>query len=258
MSSWEPPPVTSLYVHVPFCAQKCQYCAFYSEAAEGALVNRYVGALIAELELVAGELQPRTIFIGGGTPSLLNLRQWERILQALGRLDLLTAEEWTVECNPATVSLDKARLLRAAGVTRVSMGVQSLNDALLDRLGRPDQGLAPEFTSLSGSRVAGWAYTVRGQMRPSDGPGDPVKMAACEGVGPDEVTVWAGDGHGVCYFGELIALGMRERGCVGAIVDGGVRDIEDVRRMQEAGIDYVLVASALHDGKITPEDVKRL
>src|SRR5919106_1798918 len=68
---------------------------------------------------------------------------------------------------------------------------------VLDRLGRPDQGLAPEFTSLSGNRVAGWAYTVRGQMRPYDGSGDPAKMAACEGVRPDEVTIWAGDGHGV-------------------------------------------------------------
>src|SRR5947209_20342074 len=105
-------PITSLYVHVPFCAQKCSYCAFFSEAASGALVNRYVDALIAEMEIVAGDLQPKTVFFGGGTPSLLNLRQWEQILTAMHRLKLLAAEEWTVECNPATVSLDKARLLR--------------------------------------------------------------------------------------------------------------------------------------------------
>src|SRR5205823_3228344 len=128
--------VTSLYVHVPFCAHKCEYCAFYSEAAQGDRVNRYIAALIRELELVAGELGPRTVFFGGGTPSLLNLRQWEQILKAMERLDLLGAAEWTVECNPATVSLDKARLLRAGGVNRISMGVQSLNEELLDRLGR--------------------------------------------------------------------------------------------------------------------------
>jgi oxygen-independent coproporphyrinogen-3 oxidase len=121
---------------VPFCAQKCEYCAFYSEAASGELVNRYVAALVRELEIVAADCAPETIFFGGGTPSLLNLRQWEIILEAMRRLRLTGAGEWTVECNPATVSADKARLLRSAGVNRISMGVQSLDAALLERLGR--------------------------------------------------------------------------------------------------------------------------
>jgi oxygen-independent coproporphyrinogen-3 oxidase len=130
------PPVTSLYVHVPFCARKCSYCAFYSEASDGELVNRYITALIREMEWVAEDLRPRTVFFGGGTPSLLNLKQWERVLVAMDRFGLLGAEEWTVECNPATVSLEKARLLKCGGVNRISMGVQSLNEGLLDRLGR--------------------------------------------------------------------------------------------------------------------------
>jgi oxygen-independent coproporphyrinogen-3 oxidase len=95
-----------------------------------------VDALIRELELIAGDVAPRTVFFGGGTPSLLNLRQWEKILGAMEQLKLLGAQEWTVECNPATVSLDKARLLRSFGVNRVSMGVQSLDEGLLERLGR--------------------------------------------------------------------------------------------------------------------------
>ncbi len=128
--------VASLYIHVPFCAQKCAYCAFYSEPSGGDLINRYVAALIRELELVADDLKPKTIFFGGGTPSLLNLRQWEQILRAMERLHLLGAEEFTVECNPATVSADKAKLLRDFGVNRVSMGVQSLDESLLDHLGR--------------------------------------------------------------------------------------------------------------------------
>jgi len=128
--------VTSLYVHVPFCAQKCAYCAFYSEAASGDRVNRYVDALVGELGIVANDLKPRTVFFGGGTPSLLNRRQWEKILRAMEQLDLLGAEEFTVECNPATVSPDKAKLLRDFGVNRISMGVQSLDEDLLDRLGR--------------------------------------------------------------------------------------------------------------------------
>jgi oxygen-independent coproporphyrinogen III oxidase len=128
--------VTSLYVHVPFCAQKCAYCAFYSEASSGELINRYTTALIREMEIVADDLKPKTIFFGGGTPSLLNLRQWEQILRAMEKLNLLGAEEFTVECNPATVSADKAKLLRDFGVSRISMGVQSLDEKLLDRLGR--------------------------------------------------------------------------------------------------------------------------
>jgi len=123
-------------VHVPFCARKCAYCAFYSEAATGELTQRYVKALVRELERVAAGARPRTIFFGGGTPSVLNLRQWETVLNAMHRLNLLGANEWTVECNPATVSYDKAKLLRDFGVNRISMGVQSFDEALLERLGR--------------------------------------------------------------------------------------------------------------------------
>ncbi len=80
--------ITNLYVHVPFCAHKCEYCAFYSHAASGEIINRYVAALIREMEMVAPDLKPRTIFFGGGTPSLLNLRQWRQILKAMERLIL--------------------------------------------------------------------------------------------------------------------------------------------------------------------------
>jgi oxygen-independent coproporphyrinogen-3 oxidase len=148
--------ISSLYLHVPFCAQKCAYCAFYSEPSSGDLVNRYVAALIREMEIGANDLQPETIFFGGGTPSLLNLRQWEKILRAMEKLNLLGARpvgttcrssetaqqrsptefEFTVECNPATISSDKAKLLRDFGVNRISLGVQSLDEKLLDRLGR--------------------------------------------------------------------------------------------------------------------------
>ncbi len=128
--------VRHLYVHVPFCAHKCEYCAFYSAPPSGDQVNRYVDAIVRELELVAPRCRPETVFFGGGTPSLLNLRQWETVLDAMRRLDLLGAKEFSVECNPATVSEDKARLLRSAGVNRISMGVQSLEPALLERLGR--------------------------------------------------------------------------------------------------------------------------
>ena len=128
--------VRSLYVHVPFCAHKCEYCAFYSGPAKGDLIQRYVGAVCRELELVSSDLKPQTIFFGGGTPSLLTLKQWEQVLETMRRSGLTGATEWTVECNPATVSADKAALLKSAGVNRISMGVQSLDEGLLDRIGR--------------------------------------------------------------------------------------------------------------------------
>jgi oxygen-independent coproporphyrinogen-3 oxidase len=123
-------------VHLPFCAQKCEYCAFYSGPASGDLIQRYVQALLLELEIIAQDCRPKTVFFGGGTPSLLTLKQWESVLTTLHRLGLGNAAEFSVECNPATVSADKAALLRQFGVNRISMGVQSLDEALLDRLGR--------------------------------------------------------------------------------------------------------------------------
>ncbi len=150
------PTIRSLYVHVPFCAHKCEYCAFYSEASQGAQIDRYVDALRRELTLVAPELEPQTIFFGGGTPSLLSLKQWEVILNTMRELGLSGAREWTVECNPATVSADKARLLREGGVNRISMGVQSLDEKLLDRLGRV-HSRDMVFRSFDTLRQAGFA-----------------------------------------------------------------------------------------------------
>jgi oxygen-independent coproporphyrinogen-3 oxidase len=128
--------IEHLYIHVPFCAKKCAYCAFYSEASDGDLINRYVEALTREMEMVASDLRPKTIFFGGGTPSLLNLKQWERVFGAMDDLKLSGAKEWTVECNPATVSAEKARLFRERGVNRISMGAQTFDETLLDKLGR--------------------------------------------------------------------------------------------------------------------------
>ncbi len=147
--------IPSLYVHVPFCAHKCEYCAFYSEASNGDIISRYVDALVRELELAAHDLRPRTVFFGGGTPSILNLRQWETVLRTMQRLNLLGAAEWTIESNPATVSLDKAKLWREFGVNRVSMGVQSLDEKLLDRLGRI-HSREQVFKSFDTLRAAGF------------------------------------------------------------------------------------------------------
>jgi 4-hydroxy-4-methyl-2-oxoglutarate aldolase len=105
---------------------------------------------------------------------------------------------------------------------------------VLDTLGYLDQGLSSEFAPFpvrcDGTKLAGWAYTIRGQMAPFPLGGDDDKMLACQGLSAGEISVWSGDGEGICYFGELIALGMKERGCVGALIDGGIRDVRWIGR----------------------------
>lgn len=105
---------------------------------------------------------------------------------------------------------------------------------ILDELGHPDCGLASSFWPIRErlEKMAGWAYTIRGQMTPYPGSGDPKKMQAVSGLAPGHLSVWSGGGaEGVCFFGELIARGMQHRGCSGALVDGGIRDIEWLARM---------------------------
>lgn len=105
---------------------------------------------------------------------------------------------------------------------------------VLDELGHLDFGLASSFWPIreSQNKLAGWAYTIRGQMTPYAGTGDPEKMKAVAGLSEGEISVWSGGGaSGVCFFGELIARGMQHRGCAGALIDGGIRDIEWIAQM---------------------------
>jgi 4-hydroxy-4-methyl-2-oxoglutarate aldolase len=113
-------------------------------------------------------------------------------------------------------------------IRRRFIAVDTSNVAdVLDTLGYLNQGLSSAFTPYphDAGKLAGWAYTIRGQMTPYPLGGDADKMSACAGVTAGDVTVWSGDGEGICYFGELIAIGMKERGCVGSLIDGGIRDV---------------------------------
>lgn len=128
-----------LYVHIPFCPKLCPYCSFYSEVSDRNKTQRFLDALLLELdrEQEKASLQLKTIFFGGGTPSALSTAQLAYLLEGLRkRLDLSSLVEWTLEMNPATVSLEKATLLRSLGVNRISMGVQSWDEKLLEVLGR--------------------------------------------------------------------------------------------------------------------------
>jgi regulator of RNase E activity RraA len=123
--------------------------------------------------------------------------------------------------NPASTEAEAIRQ------RYLKIDVATVSD-VLDALGYLNQGLAADFASypVSAGKLAGWAYTICGEMRPYAGGGDPDKMKAVDGLKPGLVSVWSGAGEGVCFFGELIALGMKSRGCAGALVDGGIRDIE--------------------------------
>lgn len=146
----DPAVVRHLYVHVPFCHRICPYCNFHKHQPGGHDLNGFVDAVLAELDgtLDGGRLslQPRTVYFGGGTPSLLTARQIGRLItglrQRFAAADNDPPMEWTLEANPRTFDLGKARLWRQLGVTRISLGVQAWDEATLRVLGRdhsPDE-----------------------------------------------------------------------------------------------------------------------
>lgn len=139
--TWQPGDGTTLYVHVPFCVVKCGYCDFNSFADPSTDAHdRFLAALDAELALVRGGaalLTPPTVFVGGGTPTYLDPARFERLFAILARhVDLGAAVEVTIEANPESLTVEKARIARAAGVTRFSVGAQTFDAARLQFLDR--------------------------------------------------------------------------------------------------------------------------
>ncbi|HME89216.1 MAG TPA: radical SAM family heme chaperone HemW [Chthoniobacterales bacterium] len=129
--------IRHLYVHIPFCARICPYCAFYKELLDRSQTQRFCEALLAELHQRARDLFPTTIYFGGGTPTALTTRQLEFLVSGFrDQLDLSELIEWTTEANPGSVSAGKAGLLQRLGINRISLGVQSWDDDLLKLLGR--------------------------------------------------------------------------------------------------------------------------
>ncbi len=177
-----------VYVHVPFCAKRCGYCAFNTAPYLETAVPRFLRAIDAEIALAgaapwARGVRAATVFVGGGTPSLLAPAELAGILDALrGRFPLEAGAEVTVECNPESVSRERLAGYRAAGVTRISLGVQSLEDRVLPTLDRLhtaadarrafDDARAAGFDNVSvdliyglpGTDGAGWEQTVAGVL----------------------------------------------------------------------------------------------
>jgi coproporphyrinogen III oxidase-like Fe-S oxidoreductase len=176
------------YIHVPFCTKRCGYCSFNTAPDSPGAVARFLPALLGEMDLVAraqwaGAVDLRSVFLGGGTPSLLPAEAMAEILDRLrARFGIEAGAEITVECNPESVSLERLSGYRRAGVTRISLGVQSLDDRILPTLDRLhtaaqarrafDAARAAGFEDVSVDLIYGlpaldvatWEETVKGAL----------------------------------------------------------------------------------------------
>lgn len=179
------PSPLGVYVHVPFCAKACDFCAFYQRVPTAGEVRQFLDAIDREMSLVEFARPVTTVFWGGGTPGLLAARDLERLAQRVRQRCGGTPREWTVELAPGSVTEARLEVLRAAGVTRVSMGVQSFQPRLLEALGR-QHTRAQIFRAYDRVRAAGFEVVNLDLMfaLPGQSAGD-----------------WAGD------VGEAVALG---------------------------------------------------
>jgi oxygen-independent coproporphyrinogen-3 oxidase len=189
LASWAPRAGSvGAYLHVPFCTKRCGYCSFNTAPDSPGAVARFLPALLGEMDIVArapwaGAIDLRSVFLGGGTPSLLPAEAMAEILEHLrARFGVEAEAEITVECNPESVSLERLAGYRRAGVTRISLGVQSLDDRILPTLDRLhtaaqareafDAARAAGFEDVSvdliyglpGLDLATWEETVKGAL----------------------------------------------------------------------------------------------
>jgi oxygen-independent coproporphyrinogen III oxidase len=154
-----PNAIRHLYVHFPFCARICPYCAFYKTRGNAKEVARFCEALVSEAKRVAKNfpLAPETIFFGGGTPTALSTVQLKNLLERFHEIfDLSALREWSIEANPGSVSVKKAAALRESGINRISLGVQTWDDQLLKLLGR-EHDVAQAKESFHIFRSAGFS-----------------------------------------------------------------------------------------------------
>ncbi len=226
----------ALYVHFPFCLSVCPYCDFDRQATGFDRVDAYLEAVVRELADYTAVHEPvHSVFFGGGTPSLMRPDQVARVLDAVrATLGILPHAEVTLEANPGDASLDKMRGLRAAGVNRLSIGVQSLDDGALRLLGR-------RHTADEARQAARWARTA----------GFSVSLDLMYGLPGQTVSDWGGTlrqafdlepDHLSCYMltlDERVPMGRAvARGRLCLPVDDDVADMYDLTREWLAASGY--------------------
>jgi len=219
-----------LYLHVPFCARSCDFCAFYQEAPKRADLERYLSGMESELVARRPDRPAQTAFWGGGTPGLLPPADLERLGHAMvGANHGVVPDEWTVEMAPATVKRERIDCLLALGVNRISMGVQSFSARTLEALGRIHSRAQVE-RALDTLRVAGVENFNLDLMFAIPG------QSLAEWKADLREAVAAGPAHLSCYcltFEEDTALWLRlQRG-------------ETERRSEEEEADFYMTSAGL-------------
>ena len=126
----------ALYIHIPFCKQKCFYCDFPSYARKDDLMSDYIEALLIELKEKIKGYKVRSLFIGGGTPSYLNEENLRELMKVIKNINFVENAEKTIECNPGTVSEEKFNIMKDGGINRLSFGLQTTKNNLLKGIGR--------------------------------------------------------------------------------------------------------------------------
>jgi len=191
-----PEPVRHLYVHIPFCAKVCPYCAFYVHGGGAGLHKRFAAALATEPRTARdrhGIAALDSVYFGGGTPSMLNADLFRQIAEAIGEFPLAPGAEITLEANPATVTEAKAKAWRAAGVNRISLGAQSFDPGYLKLLGRQH---APEDIPATMAALRGHGFANLNIDLMFALPGQPERVwkdtvEAALACGPDHVSAYA-------------------------------------------------------------------
>jgi putative oxygen-independent coproporphyrinogen III oxidase len=204
-----------VYVHVPFCSSRCHYCDFVTYTGMEGLRRPYAAALLAEADLAVAGLGPEpptvtSVFVGGGTPTLLPTGDLARVLERLrALLPHAPGAEVTVEANPETVDRAVADGLAAAGVARVSMGAQSFDDRVLAALGRT-HGAARVGEALAALRAAGVPAVNLDLIYGCPGEDDAswaATLAAAVALGPEHLSAYALGIEPATRFGRLVAAG---------------------------------------------------
>ncbi|MBI5209820.1 MAG: radical SAM protein [Elusimicrobia bacterium] len=229
------PPNVNLYPYIPFCRRRCGFCGDpIVIVRDGAELEAYLARLIAELEFMSPAFQRLPVtaaWLGGGTPTLLDAAQLERLLSTVrSRFLFPEGAEMTLECHPASLAEDKLKTARLHGVSRISLGVQTLDPATLRSINRADQSEAEVLRHIRQARALGFPHGINVDMimgLPGESPEACLRtLRVLAAEGPDEISVFTitpsganyvgkfyeGDGAGFERHGALYA-GLKERLC---------------------------------------------
>ena len=257
-ASEDRPAKLGVYVHFPFCSIRCSYCDFPTVAGRDDRIERYLRALDREIRGSRPHL-PReadTVFLGGGTPSRMTPDQLARLLEALrARFDLDARAEITLEGNPESLTADRLRGYRDLGVTRISVGVQSLDDAVLKRVGRAHDSREAEravrdaraagfpdvsldlIAGLPGETLARWPETVR----------------RCAAFGPDHVSVYLLETDKDTPLARSVRAGRTE---VAGDDDQGALYEATVRALEREGLALYEISNFARGGRRSRHNLK--